>query len=99
MHGRMAGFDVQRRASSIRSKTRCSQQRYERAQRTLAAGVSSGLRRSARPYPLYFRSGEGPFIEDVDGNKYLDYTLAWGPLILGHSPPEVVKAIAAQLQR
>jgi len=99
MHGRMAGFDVQRRESSIRSKTRCSQQRYERAQRTLAAGVSSGLRRSARPYPLYFRSGEGPFIEDVDGNKYLDYTLAWGPLILGHSPPEVVKAIAAQLQR
>src|SRR5262249_38498076 len=55
--------------------------------------------RSARPYPLYFRSGEGPFLEDVDGNRYLDYSLAWGPLILGHSPPEIVKAIGTQLQR
>lgn len=82
--------------SEVRSKTSGSWQRYERARRTLAGGVSSGLRRSARPYPLYFKSGLGSKIFDVDGNAYLDFTLAWGPLILGHSHPKVVHAIQQQ---
>lgn len=81
---------------SVRAKTRGSLARYERAARTLAGGVSSGLRRSARPYPLYFDHGEGSRICDVDGNEYIDYGLAWGPLILGHAPEPVVQAIAQQ---
>jgi glutamate-1-semialdehyde 2,1-aminomutase len=73
--------------------------RFERAQQSLAGGVSSGLRRSARPYPLYFASGSGAQVVDVDGNTYLDYGLAWGPLILGHCPPEITQAVSAQVRR
>ena len=84
------------RERSIREKTPGSLARYARAQRTLAGGVSSGMRRAARPHPLYFRKGEGAIAEDVDGNRYIDYGLAWGPLILGQSPPEVVRAVQQQ---
>jgi glutamate-1-semialdehyde 2,1-aminomutase len=87
-------FGAENREASIREKTPGSYQRYLRAQHTLAGGVSSGLRRSAKPYPLYFRRGHGSRVIDVDGNNYFDYGLAWGPLILGHSHPEVIEAIA-----
>ena len=80
-------------------RTAGSRARYERACRSLAGGVSSSLRRNARPYPLYFDSGSGPRVTDVDGNDYIDYGLAWGPLILGHSPDELTAAIAAQARR
>ena len=73
--------------------------RFERAVRSIAGGVSTALRRTARPYPLYFAHGKGAFITDVDANRYVDYTLAWGPLILGHSPEPVNHAVAAQLAK
>jgi glutamate-1-semialdehyde 2,1-aminomutase len=82
--------------NQVREKTRGSWERYQRARRTLAGGVSTALRRNARPYPLYFERGAGAQIFDVDGNGYLDYTLAWGPLILGHSHPRVVEAVQRQ---
>lgn len=87
------------RDSAVRARTQKSARMYERASASLAGGVSSGLRRSARPYPLYFDHGRGSAIQDVDGNEYLDYALGWGPLILGHAPPEVAEAIAAQARR
>jgi len=87
------------REQSVRAKTKGSLVCFERAQRSLAGGVSSGLRRSARPYPLYFVSGRGSRVTDVDGNSYLDYGLAWGPLILGHAPQKVIAAVRAQLDR
>lgn len=89
-------FHATAHENEIRQKTRGSWQRYQRACRTIAGGVSSGLRRSARPYPLYFERGIGSKIFDVDGNGYLDYTLAWGPLILGYSHPQVVAAVQRQ---
>jgi glutamate-1-semialdehyde 2,1-aminomutase len=92
-------FSPAKREASVRQKTPDSLARYERAQRSLAGGVSSGLRRDARPYPLYFQSGAGSQIEDVDGNRYRDFTLAWGPLILGHAPARVVNAVAEQAAR
>ncbi len=92
----MGKLKTKDREQNIRKKTPGSLARYERAQRTLAGGVSSGLRRSARPYPLYFSKGEGAIGEDVDGNRYTDFGLAWGPLILGQSPPEVTRAIQQQ---
>lgn len=70
-----------------------------RAQRSLSGGVSSGLRRTARPYPLYYTHGNGARITDVDGNTYLDYTLAWGPNLLGNAPAEIVEAIRATVSR
>ena len=67
---------------------------YRRAQQVLAGGVSSQFRSFEYPHPLFYESGEGSRIIDVDGNVYLDFTLSQGPLILGHSPPEVVEAVA-----
>jgi glutamate-1-semialdehyde 2,1-aminomutase len=84
---------------NIRRKTPGSWQRYQRSCRTLAGGVASGMRRSAKPYPLFFDYGAGSRVFDVDGNSYLDYGLAWGPLILGHSHPAVVEAIQRQASR
>lgn len=97
----MAGepFNASNREKKVRDKTKGSQARYERAQNSLAGGVSSGLRRNARPYPLYYTSGKGSHVTDVDGNSYLDYGLAWGPLILGHTPQQVVEAIKTQSEK
>ena len=94
--GTRTRFQAAEHENQVREKTRGSWERYQRARRTLAGGVSSGLRRNARPYPLYFERGSVSKIFDVDGNGYLDYTLAWGPLILGHSHPLVVEAVQRQ---
>jgi glutamate-1-semialdehyde 2,1-aminomutase len=48
------------------------------------------------PIPLYFKDAAGPRLWDVDGNEYVDYALAWGPLILGHKHPRIVEAMRAQ---
>ncbi len=84
------------RERRVRAKTSGSAARFARSQQVLAGGVSSGLRRHARPYPLFFAHGAGSTVTDVDGNSYLDYGLAWGPLILGHAPPPVVAALSRQ---
>ena len=51
------------------------------------------------PVPLYFRDASGCRMEDVDGNRYIDYTLAWGPLILGHRHPALVETLRRQAER
>jgi glutamate-1-semialdehyde 2,1-aminomutase len=71
----------------------------ERSQRSLAMGVSSGMRKAGAPAPLFFERGEGAWYVDVDGHRLLDYTLAWGPLILGNAHPAVIAAVTAQLAR
>ena len=48
------------------------------------------------PYPFYVARGEGAWIEDVDGNRYIDTVLAFGPVLLGHGHPAVAKAVAEQ---
>jgi glutamate-1-semialdehyde 2,1-aminomutase len=68
------------------------------SQKYLAGGVSSSMRSAAKPLPLFFSSAAGCQMTDVDGNQYIDYTLAWGPLILGHSHPAIVDAVTAQLK-
>ncbi|MBX3238651.1 MAG: aspartate aminotransferase family protein [Chitinophagaceae bacterium] len=66
----------------------------ERAKKVLAGGVSSEFRKYNHPHALFYTHGKGTRIYDVDGNEYLDFTLSQGPLILGHSHPEVTAAIA-----
>jgi glutamate-1-semialdehyde 2,1-aminomutase len=95
----MPQFHSEVHEKNVREKTSGSWQRHQRSSRTLAGGVSSGMRRAAKPYPLYFERGAGSRVVDVDGNSYLDYGLAWGPLILGHSHPAVVDAIQRQAAR
>src|SRR6478672_8406370 len=65
----------------------------ERATKVLAGGVSSEFRKFNHPHALFYSHGIGSRIYDVDGNEYLDFTLSQGPLILGHSHPNVLKAV------
>ena len=67
----------------------------ERAVRLMPGGVNSPVRafRSVGGDPLFMQRGEGARIFDVDGNSYLDYVMSYGPLVLGHSYPEVIEAI------
>ncbi len=67
---------------------------FARAQRVIPGGVSSPVRafKSVGGTPVFFKRGEGAHVVDEDGNRYVDYCLAWGPLILGHAHPAVVEA-------
>lgn len=76
-----------------------SQALFEAARRVIPGGVTSSIRAGARPHPLYFERGEGPFLWDVDGRKYVDFALGYGPLILGHAPRVVRDAVTDQLAR
>ena len=71
-----------------------SQRLFAAATVTIPGGVNSPARAwgSVGGDPLFFASGDGSKITDVDGNQYIDYVCSWGPLILGHSHPEVVNA-------
>ncbi len=78
-----------------------SSELYQRAQRVLPGGVNSPVRamRSIGRDPVFIASGDGATITDVDGNDYIDYVCSWGPLILGHSDPDVIQAVAEAAQR
>ena len=69
---------------------------YERALKVLPGGVNSPVRamRSIGRDPLFIERGEGPYVWDADGNRYVDWVCSWGPLILGHAHPQVVEAVA-----
>lgn len=71
---------------------------WDRTKRSLAGGVSTGLRASFKPHPLFFSSGSGSRLTDLDGNSYLDYVLGWGPVILGHGHPGLTAAVASQIE-
>ena len=70
---------------------------FARAQKILPGGVDSPVRafKSVGATPLFIRRAAGARIEDVDGNRYIDYVMSWGPLIHGHAPRGLVKALAA----
>jgi len=74
-----------------------SRQLFEEAQRLLPGGVNSPVRafRSVGSNPVFIDHANGPYIYDVDGNRYLDYVQSWGPMILGHTYPSVVDAVVA----
>lgn len=65
----------------------------ERARAVLAGGVSSEFRKYNHPHALFYSHGRGSRVYDVDGNEYLDFTLSQGPLLLGHSHPDVLEAV------
>jgi len=71
----------------------------KRAVHVLAKGVSSTPRAAQLPVPPVIVKGEGALITDIDGNRYIDYTLGYGPLILGHSPQCVYDAVRSRLDQ
>jgi glutamate-1-semialdehyde 2,1-aminomutase len=72
-----------------------SQQLMERAQKIIPGGVNSPVRafKSVGGTPPFIMKGEGAYIWDEDGNRYIDFVGSWGPLILGHAHPEVIAAL------
>jgi len=74
---------------------------FQRSLRYLAGGVDSPVRafRAVGGEPVVIARGEGPYVYDVDGNRYIDYVCSWGPLILGHAHPAVVEAVRRAAER
>src|SRR5690349_18913048 len=74
---------------------------YQDAQEVLPGGVNSPVRafRGVGGDPVFIERAEGPYLYDVDGNRYLDYVQSWGPMILGHAYPPVLEAVIAASQR
>ena len=69
---------------------------WRRATALIPGGVNSpvrAMRAVGLDEPLFVRRGEGAWIEDVDGNRYVDWVMSWGPLIFGHADPEIVEAV------
>jgi glutamate-1-semialdehyde 2,1-aminomutase len=78
-----------------------SEQLFVRAQQLIPGGVNSPVRAfgSVGGTPRFIERGEGAYIWDADGNRYLDYVLSWGPLVLGHAHPTVTAALQTALTR
>ncbi len=72
----------------------------ERAQKVIPGGVNSPVRafRGVGGTPPFIASGEGSHIRDVDGNEYIDYVGSWGPLLLGHRHPDIIRALQETLE-
>jgi glutamate-1-semialdehyde 2,1-aminomutase len=74
---------------------------FQRSLRYLPGGVNSPVRafRAVGGEPIVIARGEGPYLYDVDGNRYVDYVCSWGALILGHAHPAVVEAVRRAAER
>jgi glutamate-1-semialdehyde 2,1-aminomutase len=74
---------------------------FSRARRVIAGGVNSPVRafKAVGGSPVFMKSGSGAFVFDLDGHEYVDYVLSWGPLVLGHAHPSVVRAITQAAAR
>ncbi len=74
---------------------------FQEAQTLLPGGVNSPVRafRGVGGEPIFIDHANGPYLYDVDGNRYLDYVQSWGPMILGHAYPSVVEAVVQASQR
>jgi glutamate-1-semialdehyde 2,1-aminomutase len=78
-----------------------SQSAFSRALQVMPGGVNSPARAfgGVGGEPIFIQDAEGPWLVDIDGNRYLDYIGSWGPMILGHKHPAVMAALEAALQR
>src|SRR6478609_4642028 len=72
---------------------------HTRACQLMPGGVNSPVRsgKAVGAEPVTLARGEGAWVTDADGNRYVDYVLSWGPLVLGHAPAKVAAALKAQV--
>src|SRR5947209_19619601 len=77
--------------------TKRSRTLFSRALDVLPGGVDSPVRafKAVGADPLFIRRAYGSRLEDVDGNRFIDYVMSWGPLIHGHAPPGLLRALGA----
>jgi glutamate-1-semialdehyde 2,1-aminomutase len=82
-------------------ETAGSERLFAEASELMPGGVSSPVRafKAVGGTPFFVERGEGAYLVDVDGNRYVDYVLSWGPLVLGHAHPRVVAALEGAVQR
>ncbi|HEY1352060.1 MAG TPA: aspartate aminotransferase family protein [Ktedonobacteraceae bacterium] len=83
--------------ATFRKRTPRSQQLHERGEQSLPLGVASSFQ-AVPPYPLFISRAQGSLIWDVDGNSYVDFHLAFGSLLVGHSHPLLTTALQAQIR-
>ncbi len=78
-----------------------SEKAFAAAKRVIPGGVNSTVRafKAVGGNPVFVREAKGAYLTDVDGNRYLDYVLSWGPMIAGHAHPAVVEAIQRAAER
>lgn len=74
---------------------------FEQAQQHIPGGVNSPVRafKAVGGTPVFFDRGEGPYLFDTSGKRYIDYVQSWGPLVLGHCHPDIIDAIQSQLTK
>ena len=80
------------------SKTNKSKSLFNKAKSVMPGGVNSPVRAfgNVNSTPIFIKSASGAYLHDVDGNDYVDFIGSWGPMILGHSNPKIIKAIKDQ---
>ena len=73
---------------------------FKEAKLHMPGGVNSPVRafKNIDGNPIFFKKAKGPFVFDADNNKYIDYIGSWGPMIMGHSHPEIIGAVSKQLK-
>jgi glutamate-1-semialdehyde 2,1-aminomutase len=73
---------------------------FEEAKTLMPGGVNSPVRafKNINGNPIFFEKASGAYLYDADGNEYIDYIGSWGPMIMGHSHPEIVKSIKTQVE-
>ena len=86
---------------SSKPKNKNSKHLFNEAQRHIPGGVNSPVRAfgAVGGTPLFFERANGAFMFDADGNRYIDYVLSWGPMLLGHGHKDVLQAIRNQLDK
>lgn len=89
---------LEEEVSAFRRRTPRSARLFERARRYTPFGVHSNYR-LVEPYPLYVRRARGTSIWDADGHRYLDFSMAFGALVVGHANPVVTRAVREQAAR
>ncbi len=75
-----------------------SEAAWKRTRQSLPGGVSTGLRASMKPHPIFIEKGRGAYLTDLDGHQYTDYVLGWGPVILGHGHPGLSEAVESRIR-
>lgn len=81
--------------------TQQSKALFDQAQTHIPGGVNSPVRafKGVGGSPIFIDSAKGAYLYDVDGNRYLDFVGSWGPMILGHSAPEIIDAVTQRMQK
>ena len=82
------------------NKIKKSMQLFEEAKLHMPGGVNSPVRafKNIGGNPIFFKKAKGAYVFDADNNQYIDYIGSWGPMIMGHSNPNIIKAISKQLE-